>query len=102
MGFPGGSDGKESVCNAGDPGSVPGSGRSPEERKGNPFQYSCLENPKDKGASWAIYSPWGCQELDVTEQLTHCINISLFVYPFPIIGYLDYFRFSLGKRTPKC
>ena len=80
MGFPGGSDGKESVCNAGDPGSVPGSRRSPEEGKGNPFQYSCLENPKDKGTSWSIY----VQELDMTEQLTHYINISLFVY-FPLL-----------------
>ena len=43
--FPGGSDGKVSAYNAGDPGSIPGSGRSPGERKGNPLQYSCLENP---------------------------------------------------------
>ena len=42
MGFPGGSDGKEPACNAGDPGSVPGLGRSPGEGNGNPFQYSCL------------------------------------------------------------
>ena len=44
-GFPGGSDGKESACNAGDPGSIPGSGRSPREGNDNPVQYSCLENP---------------------------------------------------------
>ena len=43
MGFPGGSDGKESVCNAGDPGSIPGLGRSPGEGHSNPLQYSCLE-----------------------------------------------------------
>jgi len=49
-GFPGGSDGKESACNAGDLGSTPGSGRSPGEGKGNPLQYSCLENPMDRGA----------------------------------------------------
>ena len=42
--FPGGSDGKESACNAGDPGSIPGSGRSPGGGSGNPLQYSCLEN----------------------------------------------------------
>ena len=48
MGFPGGSDGKESACNAGDLGSVPGSGRSPGEGNGNPLQYSCLENHKDR------------------------------------------------------
>ena len=48
--FPGGSDGKTSAYNAGDPGSIPGSGRSSGEGNGNPFQYSCLENPKDGGA----------------------------------------------------
>ena len=48
--FPVGSDGKESAFNAEDLGSVPGSGRSPGEVDGNPFQYSCLENPMDRGA----------------------------------------------------
>ena len=52
-GFPGGSDIKVSACNAGDPGSVPGSGRSPGEGNGNPLQYSCLENSMDGGAWWA-------------------------------------------------
>ena len=47
-GFPGGSDGKQSACNAGDLGSVPGSGRSPGEGNGYPLQYSCLENPMDR------------------------------------------------------
>ena len=51
--FPGGSEGKASACNAGDPGSTPGSGRSPGEGNGNPLQYSCLENPTDGGAWWA-------------------------------------------------
>ena len=50
VGFPGGSDGKESACNAGDPGSIPGSGRSPGGGNGNPLQYSCLGNPMDRGA----------------------------------------------------
>ena len=45
LGFPGGSDGKESACHAGDPGSIPGSGRSPGEGNGNSLQYSRLENP---------------------------------------------------------
>ena len=53
-GFPGGSDSKESLCNAGDPGSVPRYGRSPGEGNGYPLQYSCLENSTDKGACWAI------------------------------------------------
>ena len=48
--FPGGSDGKESSCNAGDPGSISGSGRYPGKGNGNPLQYSCLENPMDRGA----------------------------------------------------
>ena len=48
MGFPGGSEGKESTCHAGDPGSVPGSGRPPGEGNGYPLLYSCLENPMDQ------------------------------------------------------
>ena len=51
-GFPGGSVGKESACNTGDLGSIPGSGRSPEEGNGNPLQYSCLQNSMDRGAWW--------------------------------------------------
>ena len=54
MGFPGGSEVKASACNAGDLGSIPGLGRSPGEGNGNPLQYSCLENPMDGGAWWAI------------------------------------------------
>ena len=50
MDFPGGSDGKASVYNAGDLGSIPGSGRSTGEGNGNPLQYYCLENPMDRGA----------------------------------------------------
>ena len=50
VGFPGGSEGKESACNAGDLGLIPGLGRSPGEGNGNPLQYSCLENPMDRGA----------------------------------------------------
>ena len=52
-GFPGGLDSKASACHAGDPGSIPGSGRSPGEGNGNPLQYSCLENSMDGGAWWA-------------------------------------------------
>ena len=55
--FPGGSEGKESACNAGDVGSIPGLGRSPGGGHGNPLQYSCLENP-DGQRSLAGYSPW--------------------------------------------
>ena len=59
---------KESACSAGDPGSIPGWGRSPGERNFNSLQYSHLENPMDRGL--AGYSPWGREELDTTERLT--------------------------------
>ena len=55
-GFPAGSDGKESVHNAGDSGLIPGSGRSPGRRHDDPLQYSCLENPMDRG-------PWLLKEI---------------------------------------
>ena len=55
-GFPGNSDGKETACNAGDLGLIPGSGRSPGERNDYPLQCSCLENPMDKGGLVG-YSP---------------------------------------------
>ena len=58
LGFPGGSDGKESACNAGDLGLIPGLGRSPGGGHGNPLQHSCLENPHGQ-RSLAGYSPWG-------------------------------------------
>ena len=62
---PGGSDGKESAYNAGDWGSIPGSGRSPGEGNGNPLQYSCLEHPMERGAWWTTVH--GAAELDTTE-----------------------------------
>ena len=65
-GFPGGSDGEESACNAGDPGSIPGSGRSPGEGTGYPFQYACLENSMDRGAWWDT-DHRGQKELDMIE-----------------------------------
>ena len=69
MGLPGGSDGKESACNVGDLGSIPGLGRSLGGGHGNPLQDSCLENPHGQ-RSLAGYSPWGHKELDMTEQLS--------------------------------
>ena len=68
-GFPGGSDVNVSACNAGDPGSITDSRRSPGEGNGNPFQYSCLENSMDRGAWWAIVHGV-TKELDLTEQQT--------------------------------
>ena len=66
MSFPGGSDGKDSACNAGSLGSIPGSGRPPREGNGNPLQYSCPENPPWTEESGG-HSPWGLKELDKTE-----------------------------------
>ena len=65
-GFPGDPDGKESACNAGDPCSVPGLGRSPGEGNGNPFQYSCLGELHGQ-RSLVGYSSWDRKELDITE-----------------------------------
>ena len=68
QGFPGGSDGKESTCNVGDLGSIPGLGRCPEEGHSYPLQYSCLENSMDRGAWRAIVC--GVAESDMTEWLS--------------------------------
>ena len=65
MGFSGGSDGKQSACNAGGPGLISGLGRSPGEGNGNPLQYSCLENPMDRVAWWATVHGV-TKELDTT------------------------------------
>ena len=54
MGFPGGSDSKVSACNTGDPGLIPGSGKSPGEGNGYQLQYSCLDHSMDSGTWWAI------------------------------------------------
>ena len=64
-GFPGGSDSKESACNVGDPGSIPGLGRTPREGNSNPLQYFCLENSTDRGAWWATVHE--ITESDMTE-----------------------------------
>ena len=71
-GAPGGSDGKESACSAGDQGSIPGSGRSPGEGNSNPFQYSCLENPMDGGA-------WRATVREVTKSRTWPSNFTVIV-----------------------
>ena len=92
LGFPCGSAGKESSCNAGDLGSIPGLGRSPAEGKGYPVQYSGLEKSMD-------YSPWGCKKSDTTERLPllfHSCLAGRFFLPLrhlgslPDHGYWDY------------
>ena len=67
--FPGGSDSKESACNAGDLGLIPGLGRSPGEGNGNPLQYSCLGKSRGRRSPEG-YSPWGHKESDMTERLS--------------------------------
>ena len=76
MWFPGGSDGNDSGCNAGDPGLILGLGRSPGEGNGNPLQYSCLVNPMDRGASWATVHGV-TKDTDMTQQLNNKNNILL-------------------------
>ena len=74
LAFPDGSDGKESACNAGDLGSIPGLERSPGEGHGNPLQYSSLKNTHGQ-RSLVGYSSWGHRELDMTEQLTLSLSL---------------------------
>ena len=62
-GFPGGSNGKESACDAGNPGSIPGLGRSPGEGNGNPLQNSSLENSMDREAWRATVHVWGHEKM---------------------------------------
>ena len=91
LGFPGGSDGKESACNVGDLGLVPGLGRSPGGGHGNPLQYSCLEYPHGQ-RSLADYSPWSHIELDTTEQLriAQCVYVNSKLLIYPSLGILIY------------
>ena len=65
----GGSDDKESACNVGDLGSIPGLGRSPGEGRGNPLQYSCLENPHGQ-RSLTGFSSYGCEKSGMTKHST--------------------------------
>ena len=68
---------KDAPANAGDMGSIPGSGRYPREGNDNPLQYSRLSNPMDKGAWCLGYSPWGHKESDTTEQLSTHTHLSV-------------------------
>ena len=88
--FPGGSDGKESACNAGDLGSIPGSGRSPGEGTGYPLQYSGLENSMDRGAWQAIVN--GVVYLDLIEQQ---------IYPCTTDRSSEFFFPFKGRSIPK-
>ena len=99
LGFPGGSDGKESACNVGNLGLIPGLERSPGEGHGNLLQYSCLENPHGQ-RSLEGYSPWGHKESDTTERLSTaqhiyvcvCVSLSLYIY----LIYISYAKGLVG------
>ena len=82
--IPGGSDHKESACNVGDLGSIPGLGRSLREGNGNPLQHSCLENPKDEGAWWATVR-------GLTKSWTG-LTLTLFHYNLPALGICSFFN----------
>ena len=98
-GFPGGSDGKESTCNVGALGSIPGLGRSPGEGHGNPLQYSCLENPHGQ-RSLVGYSPWGHKESGITEHSSthiHTQRPTLFLKANLGSSKAEYFQPSVNK-----
>ena len=101
MHFPGGSDGKASAYNAGDPGSIPGSGRSPGEGNGTPLQYSCLENPMDGAAWWtAVHgvakSPTRLS--DFTFTFFHGQNALLLSNPLDFLTVLIFIKFMLKAK----
>ena len=87
MGFPGGSDKKDSACNAGDFGSIPGSGRSPGEGNGNPLQYSCLENPHgQRSLRAAVHGVAKSRTQLSDEAYTHMIIHMVYKFKFLIFS----------------
>ena len=90
--FPGGSDGKASACNAGDPGSIRASGRSPGEGNGNPLQCSCLENPMDRGACGAT-----------VQGVAKSGTVFGYLVEVTVFGLLQYFNNNFrGDSSPFC
>ena len=98
LGFPGGSNGKESFCNAGDLGSILSLERPPGGGHGNLLQCSCLENPHGQ-RNLAGYSPWGCKELDATERLSTHLSVCSYGYgcSYTVIKYLIFKNFNAVK-----
>ena len=96
-----GSDSKESACSEGDPGLIPGLGRSPGEGNGNLLQYSCLENPMDGGAWQVTVSPWVLKESDMTERLHLLCFLILYINNTEIYKYINKFYTiaHLGTKT---
>ena len=110
MGFPGGSDGKESACKAGDLDSIPGLGRSPAECNGYPLQYSCLKNSMDRGAWKATVHGVTDSQTWLSDQHTHAKSLSShpLIQFYTVIPERDYKRILWGlfvhnyynKNTP--
>ena len=92
LGFPGGSDSKASARNAGDLGSIPGSGRSPGEGNGNPLQYSCLENSMDGGTWWATVH-------GMAKSLTRLSNLSLKMCSHALSGFQSKCREKIKHKV---
>ena len=106
LGFPEGLVSKESTCNAEDLGLIPGSGRSPGERNGNPLQYSCLENPMDKGAwrvtvlgSQRVKHSWVTNTHSIPMCVCVYIHLIFFIYS-AVSGHLDCFCVSFIVSEP--
>ena len=94
--FPGGSDGKASAYNAGDPGSVPGLGRTLGEGNGNPLQYSCLENPMDRGS-------WQATVSGVTKSWTRLSSLTDFTFTGQLLPDTPFFRGRMWSQiAPSC
>ena len=89
MGPPGGSDGKESACNAGDPGSIPGWEIYPGEGNGYPFQYSCLENSMDRGA-WLVTVHRVTKSWTQLKQFSNHAYIYIYVFQFRVYHFVQY------------
>ena len=101
-GFPGGSNGKESACNAGDLDLIPGSGRSPGEGKGDPLQCSCLDNSMDRGAWWATVhgvakSPTQLSDFTFFHKM-YCKTTTFYIY-FTIIFSMVFRNVQSGLKS---
>ena len=98
--FPGSSEDKASAYNAGDPGSIPGLGRSPGEGNGNPLQYSCLEKSHGQ-RSLVGYSLWGRKELDMTERLHFHFHMHTLTM-YTVYIKINHQRYLLIRQNTTC
>ena len=99
--FPGASDGKASACNVGDPGLIPGLGRSPGERNGNPLQHSCLENPMDGGA-WLATVHGVAKSRTRLSDFTFTVTLRLTFWRIAKLFSTVVMHFTFPPATHKC